>query len=265
MDKKYISISNITPSREDIYMIGMIKDIKEGDKTIVELEDQTGSRQILFDENIKPDLDDVVAVQAIPSGKTIYGKKIIYPDVPLREPVKANGKACFISDLHLDEIPQTDIQKFYQWFNQQNIDYLFVAGDTMNIKEFEKHCDKLTFIIPGEHDAKDSYPQLPLQTSNPNIVSLSNPSIVNINGINILMIHEFDQNMLKKRHLGNAPTQDDYLMLDIVPDIVHYGHTHKPFISNYKSITLVNSGSPLSEFRPVIIDFSTREWKQVVI
>ena len=70
LDKKYISISNITPSREDIYMIGMIKDIKEGDKTIVELEDQTGSRQILFDENIKPDLDDVVAVQAIPSGKT---------------------------------------------------------------------------------------------------------------------------------------------------------------------------------------------------
>ncbi|MBI5331946.1 MAG: metallophosphoesterase family protein [Candidatus Aenigmarchaeota archaeon] len=265
MDKKYVSIGNITPSREDIYIIGMIKDIKEGEKTLIEIEDQTGSRMITFDEGIKADLDDVVAVQAIPSGKTTYGKKIIYPDVPLREPAKANGKACFISDLHIDEMPQSDIQRFFQWFNQQNINYLFVAGDIMDISEFEKHCDKLTFIIPGEHDSKDSYPQTALKTTNDNIISLSNPSIVNINGVNILLIHEFDSAMLKKRHLGDAAIENDYLLLDTVPDIVHYGHTHKPFVSNYKSITLVNSGSPLTEFRPVVIDLETREWKQVII
>ncbi|MFH0837304.1 MAG: metallophosphoesterase family protein [Candidatus Aenigmatarchaeota archaeon] len=265
LDKKYISINNIIPTREDIYMLGMVKDIKEGDKTLIELEDQTGSRMITFDEPVKVDLDDVVAVQAIPSGKIIYGKKIIYPDVPLREPVKGDGKACFISDLHLDEIPQSDLQRFFQWFNQQNINYLFIAGDTMNIKELEKHCDKLTFIIPGENDIKEPYPQTPLETTNTNIISLSNPSMVNINGVNILMMHEFDQALLKKRHLGNIPTKDDYLILDIVPDIVHYGHSHKPFVSNYKSITLINSGSPLSEFKPVVIDLSTREWKQVTI
>ncbi|MBI4895154.1 MAG: metallophosphoesterase family protein [Candidatus Aenigmarchaeota archaeon] len=266
IDKKFISINKITQTREDIYIIGMVKDIKEGEKTLVEVEDQTGSVTISFDDPVKCDLDDVVLVQTIPSGKILYGKKIIYPDVPLREPVRGNGKGCFISDLHLNESPESDIEKFFQWFNQENINYLFIAGDVVDLEKLEKYCDnKLVFIIPGEKDVEDDYPQLPLNPKKENIISLSNPSIINIGGINILMIHDFDLSMLKKRHLGDCLLKEDFLALDIVPDIVHYGHDHKPFVNNYKSITVVNSGSLLNEFKPVVVDFSTREWKQVNI
>jgi len=266
IDKKFISVNKIIQTREDTYIIGMIKDIKEGEKTLVEVEDQTGSVTISFDDPVKCDLDDVVLVQAIPSGKILYGKKIIYPDVPLREPIRGNGRGCFISDLHLNEAPESDIQKFFQWFNQENINYLFIAGDIVDIEILEKYCDnKLVFIIPGEKDIEDSYPQLPLKTKKENIVCLSNPAMINIGGINILMIHDFDLSMLKKRHLGDCALKEDFLALDIVPDIVHYGHDHKPFVSNYKSITVVNSGSFLNEFKPVVVDFNTREWKQIQI
>ena len=266
IDKKYLSINKILQSREDIYLIGMVKDIKEGDKNLLEIEDQTGSVLISFEDKIRCNLDDVVAVQAIPSGKTIYGKKIIYPDVPLRDPVKGNGRGCFISDLHMDEVPSSDVQKFFQWFNQENINYLFISGDTVDVKGIEKLCDnKLIFIIPGEKDTSDNYPQLPMDIIKENIIALSNPSIVNVGGINILMIHDFDLSMLKKRHLGDSFLSEDLLVLDNIPDIVHYGHDHKPFVSNYKSITLVNSGSLLTEFKPVIVDFVSREWKQTNI
>ena len=266
IDKKFISINKILPSREDIYIVGMVKDIKEGEKTLVEIEDQTGSVVVSFDEPIKCDLDDVVVVQAIPSGKIIYGKKIIYPDVPLREPVKGSGRGCFISDLHLNEAPDEDINKFFQWLMQENINYLFVAGDVVDIERLEKFCgNNLVFLIPGEHDTKNDYPQTPLKTTKDNIISLSNPSMVNVGGINILMIHNFDLSMIKKRHLGDADIGEDYLVLDSIPDIVHCGHDHKPFVSNYKSITVVNSGSLLTEFKPVVVDFSSRDWKQVTL
>lgn len=264
IDKKFISINKLLQTREDTYIIGMIKDIKEGEKTLVEVEDQTGSVTVSFDEPVKCDLDDVVLVQAIPSGKILYGKKIIYPDVPLREPVRGSGKGCFISDLHLNEAPESDVEKFFQWFNQENINYLFIAGDVENLETLEKHCEnKLVFIIPGERDSQEIYPYLPMKTMKENIIPLSNPSIVNVGGINILMVHDFDLSMLKKRHLGDCLLKEDFLALDVVPDIVHYGHDHKPFVSNYKSITVVNSGSVLNEFKPVVVDFSTREWKQI--
>jgi len=32
---------------------------------------------------------------------------------------------------------------------------------------------------------------------------------------------------------------------------------------NYKSVTIVNSGSLLAEFKPVVVDFATREAEQV--
>ena len=73
--------------------------------------------------------------------------------------------------------------------------------------------------------------------------------------------------MLKKRYLGESKTilPEDYLVLDVVPDIVLHGHTKNPEVSNYKSVTIINAGSPLTDFRPIVIDLPTREVEQINI
>jgi DNA polymerase II small subunit len=232
----------------------------------------TGSMAVVFDENPEVEEDDVIAVHGTAGGKIIYGKKVLFPDIPLRQPSKGHGTACFISDLHMDEMPLKEIEKFFTWFEKEDIHYLFVAGDVGDKKNFEmlvnRHCSfKTVFIIPGNMDNKDDYPQLPEKYEAKNIVPLSNPAMVEAGGLKVLMIHDMNIDFLKKRHLGKSKLilKEDYLVLEEVPDIVHCGHTHDPQIMNYKSVTLVNSGSPLVDFRPVKIDFATREAEFVVI
>ena len=262
IQKNFVSINKISPSGTS-HIIAIIKDVKE--KTM-EAEDMTGSINITFDSEINADTDDVVAIEL----EEKKGKKIIYPDIPLRPPKKGVGKACFVSDLHMDEAPNKDIDRFFQWCNENNFDYLFVAGDIVEKEKFAEYIDrycsgKRVFYSPGNADKKEDYPQVADRIDSKIVTSLSNPAMVEISGIKILLMHNFSLDMIKKRYLGKSKIvmSEDFLPLDEVPDIVHCGHTHQPFVSNYKSVTIVNSGSLLTEFRPVLIDFATREVRQV--
>ncbi len=265
--KKFVSLNNIIQN-ETIDIIGIVRDIKKDKNYIIELEDITGSVKAIFNEIPEDlDIDDVIAVEGIMKNNVFYGSKIFYPDIPLRDAKKSFGKACFISDLHLDEAPTEHLENFMKWFEMQDIKYLFVAGDIGDNSLFEKfvrdYCyEKKVFVIPGK---KDTYPVLADEFDEKNIISLSNPSMVEINGIKILLIHDFNLSMLKKRYLGRTKLilKEDYLVLEDVPDIVHCGHTHEPQVLNHKSVTIVNAGSLLAEFRPVVIDFSTREFRQL--
>ena len=273
LQKDFISLNKLDSFRNEVYIIGIVKDIEESNgKKKITLEDTTTSLPIIFNQDPGLELDDVVAIKAISAGKVLFGKQVFYPDIPLRAPTKTNGKACFISDLHIDEAPPKDIEQFFRWFENQDIKYLFIAGDTGDKKTLSKlvdnHCiEKKVFIAPGNMDNDEEYPQLAEEYSSKNIISLSNPSMVELNGIKILLIHDMNIDMLKKRYLGisKAMLKEDYLVLEEVPDIVHCGHTHQPHVMNYKSVTIVNSGSPLTDFRPVVIDFSTRDTQQVVV
>ena len=271
LQKDFLSLNKLDSSRSEVYSIGIVRDIREkNSKQIIDLEDPTATKPIIYDSKTEVELDDVVAVRAIAAGDVLYGKEVLFPDIPLRQPARGSGKACFISDLHLEESPTEDVEKFFNWFYQQDIPYLFIAGDIgKNIENLEKLVDqycfnKKIFIIPGNVDDPE-YPQLAMDFKNRDIISLSNPAMVEINGIKILIIHSFDLSMLRKRYLGksNAILKEDYLVLDHVPDIVHCGHTHQPQVMNYKSVTIVNSGSLLAEFKPVVVDFATREAEQV--
>ena len=269
LQKNFVSLNKLTSFRDEVFVIGIVKDIREEAETkrkIVEIEDTTTTTSVIFNQDAECELDDVVAIQAISGGKVLFGKKILYPDIPLRKPATGHGRACFVSDLHINQLPKKYIEKFFAWIEQENIDALFVAGDVGDFKTFEELCgNKKTFLIPGNADTDEEYPYLPKQTDKKNITSLSNPAIIYFNGLKILLVHDFNIEMLKKRHIGKSSVilPEDFLALDDVPDIVHYGHTHKPFVSNYKSTTLINSGSPLTNFMPVIVDFQTRDWKQV--
>ncbi|MBI4170616.1 MAG: metallophosphoesterase family protein [Candidatus Aenigmarchaeota archaeon] len=271
MQKNFISINKLDTQRSEVCVIGIVRDIKgnEGKKNI-ELEDSTGSVTVVFEPNLIEDLelDDVVAVQGIAAGKVMFGKKILFPDVPLRQPTKGSGKACFISDLHLDEAPKQDLEKFLRWLEGQDTRYLFVVGDIGDINIFEylvdAYCrDKKVFVAMGK-DAEEM-PGFPSELKSKNVIALSNPALVEINGIKILVINNFDIKMLRKRHLGNIKPilEEDFMALEELPDIVHCGHSHEASINNYKSTTIINAGSLLTNFRPVIVDFATRECMQV--
>ncbi|MCD6093003.1 MAG: metallophosphoesterase family protein [Candidatus Aenigmarchaeota archaeon] len=270
--KEFISIDKIDDSRQKVHVIGIVREIKENkEKTILEIEDPTRSINIVFD-NLKDkiEIDDVIAVSGIGSRNMIFGKEIIYPDIPLRQPTKGfGGKICAISDLRLEEAPIEKLIAFLKWFNKLDIKYLIVVGDIGDLEKFNKLIneyilEKTIFLIPGEKDKKE-YPSLPLKIKNDNIVSLSNPSIIEINNIKFLLIHKFNIEMLKKRYLGKSKLilEDDYLVLEDIPDVVICGHTQEPNIFNYKAITIINSGSLLTNFKPTILDLATREYEQM--
>ncbi len=265
--KDFISLNKVDAQRSEAFVIGTVKDIRDkGDKKVLEIEDPTGSATVIFDTLEDVDIDDTVAIRGIAAGKIIFGKEIIFPDIPIRPAAKGFGKGCFVSDLHIGEAPPLHIHTFFQWLHNEPVDFLFVAGDVGDERQFmelvQQYCSqKKVVIIPGG----TTYPSAPVSLGVQNILSLSNPAMVEANGIKVLIIHEFKSRYLKKRHLGDTRRMfaEDYLVMDETPDIIHCGQSHQPHVSNYKSVTIVNSGSPLATFMPVVIDFATRETQQV--
>ena len=134
-------------------------------------------------------------------------------------------------------------------------------------------------IIPGNHDsARAAEPQTPIPKEFvegldklDNVHLLGSPSYLKVHDVEILMNHGnsiFDISaaitpiphesttlpmieMLRNRHLvpiyGRktpiAPSSEDYLVIDRIPDIFHVGHTHIAEDGEYKGVTLISSGS----------------------
>lgn len=270
LQKDFISINRVDSTRNEIHVIGIVKEIKEKDgKRIVVLEDPTGSIPVIFDDIEDLELDDVVAIRAIAGGKVLFGKKVLYPDIPLRTPSTGTGKGCFVSDFRLDEASTKDAEQFFEWFSQSDVQHLFVAGDFGDRGLFEKYVDRYCYLKTAFVIASDDedYPQTPFDYKSSRIISLSNPAMVEIGGLKILMVHKGDVNMLKKRYLGKSSSifDEDHLVLDEIPDIMHTGHGNEPYVTNYKSVTIVNSGSLLGEFRPIVIDFATRDVEKITL
>jgi DNA polymerase II small subunit len=134
-------------------------------------------------------------------------------------------------------------------------------------------------ISPGNHDAtRQAEPQTPIFEdfaaglySNPMIHMVGNPCYATLHGTNVLVYHGRSMDdiiskipgnsyskpekamlcLLKKRQLvpifGEkvpvSPGNIDCLFIDEVPDILHSGHVHTTGVSNYRGVTLVNSGA----------------------
>ncbi len=112
-----------------------------------------------------------------------------------------------------------------------------------------------------------------------NVFLGENPSYFNIHGqdgnrgINVLMYHGYSftsianqvtslrqkgikepqyimKDVLRRRHLApfygatlQAPDEEDYLVIDDIPDIFHTGDLHSHAIDNYKGVTLISSST----------------------
>jgi len=134
-------------------------------------------------------------------------------------------------------------------------------------------------MVPGNHDAvRLAEPQPAFDEELRSIMSAhdasihSNPSTVTVEGVSILMYHgvsldeliaelpeekaSYDQphramyQLLKKRHVAPkygghmrlAPEEQDYLVIEDVPDVFHTGHVHKLGWGQYHNVLAVNSG-----------------------
>ncbi len=266
-NRNFVSLNKLDASRSDVTVFGIVKDMKGN---TIELEDMTSSVSVVFDVPIeKVERDDAIAVEGASGGKVVYGKKILFADVPIRQATTGQGKACFVSDLRLNETPPADAERFFKWFSNESFDYLFICGDVGDKVALERmismHCaGRKVIVSPGPADGGE-YPQTPLEIKG--AVCVSNPAVVEVGGLKTLMARDFDLMMLRKRYLGRSKVilPEDFLVLDSVPDIVHCGRTGQPRVENYKSVSIVNSGSLLEEFKPVVIDFATRDVKQVMI
>lgn len=134
--------------------------------------------------------------------------------------------------------------------------------------------------IPGNHDAtRLSLPQPPILEKyiNPmtkscsNFRMLGNPAFVKIHGVGTMIYHgkiidsilstlpEISERtvnqalheLVRCRHLAPTwdpdnpitPTNEDLLVMERIPDILHMGHIHINAVSQYRNILTVNSGT----------------------
>ncbi|MCP8322803.1 MAG: DNA-directed DNA polymerase II small subunit [Candidatus Methylarchaceae archaeon HK02M2] len=145
------------------------------------------------------------------------------------------------------------------------------------IKQIPKHIK--IFIIPGNHDpVRQALPQPAIPDkyvidlyNMENVSMLGNPVYLCLHGINILVCHGRSLDdihakipgltfsnpasamkiLLKARHLAPiygertpiAQEQEDHLVIEQVPDILHLGHVHTVDIDNYRGTLLINSGT----------------------
>ncbi|MEE9610401.1 MAG: DNA-directed DNA polymerase II small subunit [Desulfatiglandales bacterium] len=134
-------------------------------------------------------------------------------------------------------------------------------------------------VIPGNHDAvRQAEPQPAIMEEyakalydDPRIHMTGNPSFIKTHGVEVLSYHgrslddvistipgtsyaNPDKAMLalvKKRHLAPvyggkvplAPVAMDFMLVDEVPDIFHFGHVHAIGVSSYRGTVVLNSGT----------------------
>lgn len=263
IQKDFVSLNKLDAYRSEVFILGIVKDLQKKERYVIELEDPSGAVTVIADDAHGVELDDVIVVHGVAAGKTVYGKKILFPDIPLRQPARAFGKACFISDPIPAEAPPAEVEALFSWAGAQKPDYIFFTGAIDDTEQFNRlvaeHCrsaQAIASVGPYPSPARDLA----------GAVTVSNPGMVEVNGIKVLLSSTFAPEMLKKRHLpgGTAVYHDDYFALDDVPDIVHAA-APAPHTSNYKSTSIVSSGSLLTECRPVIIDLATRDIVQAKI
>jgi DNA polymerase II small subunit len=163
-----------------------------------------------------------------------------------------------------EELDIIDIYDQYEQFSE----YLKEVPGDMEIR-----------MIPGNHDAvRLAEPQPAFDEELRDIMRAhdasihSNPSVVTIEGVSILLYHgvSLDEviaelpdekasyeephkamyQLLKKRHVAPqygghtrlAPENQDYLVIEDVPDVFHTGHVHKLGWGTYHNVVALNSG-----------------------
>lgn len=143
---------------------------------------------------------------------------------------------------------------------------------------FEDIRDDIEIIVsPGNHDAvrqAEPQPSLPKEIAKlfpKNVRNVGNPVLLDLEGLKVLVYHgrslddivtkiprisyetphKAMEELLKRRHLSPlyggrspiAPSKEDMLVIDEVPDVLHSGHVHTYGTGFYRGVLLVNSST----------------------
>ena len=163
-----------------------------------------------------------------------------------------------------DDLVEVDIFAQYERFSEAltqvpgDIEIIMIPGnhDAVRLAEPQPMLDEEFMDILAPHD----------------ITATSNPSTITIEDVSILVYHGASldemiaqvpdaygtyeephlamQTLLKKRHLGPpfggliriAPEEQDYLVIEEIPDVFHAGHVHTVGVGKYNGVSIVNSG-----------------------
>jgi DNA polymerase II small subunit len=145
------------------------------------------------------------------------------------------------------------------------------------LKGIPKHIEII--VISGNHDAvRQAEPQLaiseefaPQLYEDSRVHMMGNPCHASFHGVDVISYHgrSLDDiistlpnqsysrpekamvELLRKRHLvpmygGKVPLSPedaDYMIIDEPPDILHSGHAHHIGVTNYRGVTVINSGT----------------------
>ena len=119
-------------SREEVALIGMIKDKKttSNNNIVLEIEDPTSSIKVLvskdkkelFDTASNLVLDEVIGLVGVSGDKIVFANNILLPDIPAnKEQKKSPDRAysIFLSDLHVgsDKFLENEFTQFLDWIN----------------------------------------------------------------------------------------------------------------------------------------------------
>ncbi|MDP3033717.1 MAG: DNA polymerase II small subunit, partial [Methanobacteriaceae archaeon] len=153
--KGSISITDIFQTKDEVKIIGMVKDFrttKNGHK-ILEIEDETGEISVLvhndnhklFEKSETIVRDEVIGIIGVRKGNLFISSEIIHPGVPRIEEKPMNFSAVFISDVHIGSLNFLEevFEKFIKWVNcefgspeqieiAKDVKYLLVAGDIVD-------------------------------------------------------------------------------------------------------------------------------------
>lgn len=153
--KGSLSINDIFQTKDEVKIIGMVKDFrttKNGHK-ILEIEDDTGEISVLvhndnhklFEKSETIVRDEVVGIIGVRKGNLFISSEIVHPGVPRIEEKPMDFSAVFISDVHIGSLNFLEdvFEKFVKWINcefgtpeqieiAKDVKYLLVAGDIVD-------------------------------------------------------------------------------------------------------------------------------------
>ncbi|QQG39151.1 MAG: metallophosphoesterase [Candidatus Woesearchaeota archaeon] len=155
-----VSINRIInkKDKEQVSIIGIVssKQKTKNGNIVVELEDLTDTIKVIFHQNNQESLesannlvlDEVIGVVGVIKGNILFGKSILFPDIPLNKELKKAPDevyAAFISDIQLgsNKFVLDSFKKFIEWLNGKSdnenqraialkIKYLFLVGDLVD-------------------------------------------------------------------------------------------------------------------------------------
>jgi DNA polymerase II small subunit len=272
-----VSINKVTPQSREFSVIGMVS---EACQEYVQVEDPTGELKIFLDSSLR-DVhqffpNEVVAIKCRKSKEGIYAEEVIWPDIPLRREVRRATspiKCLFISDFHMDSpnFNREAYEKFVKWISTVEHVYTFVLGDVSSKEsnEFFHLLPSPKIHVMGEIDVMPKG----------DVKVFDSPVMLELGGLKLLLMHgqileEYLKNfkspqrtilaLLQARHLNPTfvGSKDPYL-LDEVPDIVVAGHVHEASMTNYRTTTVLTTGSFLTEPIYWLVDLSTREVERI--